>query len=45
MAPTPAEAAAAAAGNAADTPMEVDDELMVVLKEIASRGKLTLEDI
>ena len=45
MAPTPAEAAAAAAGNAAETPMEVDDELLVVLKEIAVRGKLTLEDI
>ena len=49
MAPTHTGAAAGpsrdAAGDAADTPMEVDDDLLNALKEIAVRGELTLEDI
>ena len=49
MAPTLNEAAAGtsrdAAGDAAGTPMEIDDDLLSALKEIAIRGELTLEDI
>ena len=49
MAPTFNGAAAGpsrdAAGDAPDTPMEIDDDLLNALKEIAVRGELTLEDI
>ena len=45
MAPTPDHAAAAAAGDTHEAPMEVEDNLMGLLKELAIRGGLTAKDI
>ena len=45
MAPTPDDTAAAAAGDTHEAPMEVDDNLMGLLKELAIRGGFTADDI
>ena len=47
MAPTHNDAAAAAAGDPPmhEEPMEVDEDLMGLLKELALRGGLTADEI